>query len=368
MTNLKQELQLIEEQLEQLDEQIKSHCIAWAQEKALSLVPEEIPQDIGILQKTLEDFEGEEKRVAELTGERESLQERQKEIREQEAADEKSLAEFYVLLGRRSFDLYKRGSLPSSPGVEDLFKTLLDWEDRIRDADNELYRIRTEGEDLNLWKRMGSFIKKSSQSTKKRSAGENLSRNYRRIGERLVRDGLLPEIAGNGLSDLFEEHKGHEEATRRLKEESLKLDERLGDLDRELEEICGGVKPSRFLKKREEEKDRKEGELDEAFLRMGQSLYVREDLEGESFKHQIEDLNNQRETKIREKTLCLTEIRIGELEELLQKKIRDRAQQQEKVDRETEKLNVLAGETEDLEKKKKQLEKEKGDLTSSLSV
>ncbi len=367
MTSQKQELQAIEDQLVQLDEQIKAHCIAWAQEKVQSPGKEEIPGEITTLQTILEDMDSEEGEIQGKLDEKEKILGQLKEIKDKENEEEKSLSDFHIVLGKRSFDLYKKGSLTDRENLDDLFKPLLDWEDRIRNADNELYRIRSGSEEKNVLKKVQTFLKKSSQSTIKKTAGDSLGRYYGKVGERLIGEGLFPEIAQNGLSDIYAEFQEQEERSRRLRDDQDSLEKQLGTLDLRLEELCGGTKPARYLKKKEEEKESRETELDEAYLRMGQSLYAREDLNRESFKQMIDELNGQRDRKSKEKSLCLTGIRIAELDEAFQKKDREKQQQQEKVQKETDKLNLLSEEAEELEKKKAQLEKEQNELKAILS-
>ena len=358
MANLKQELKIVEEQLEQLDEQIKSHCIAWAQDEVQNLKEKDYPEEIKILQSDMEKLDCLQSDIRQLLKEKEDLVGKQKEVRETESEEMRSRTDFYQVLGRRSFDLYKKGSLAELEGLDDIFSPLLDWEDKIRNADNELYRIRSAEEDQSLFKKLGTFIKKSSQSNIKKSAGDNLNKFYKKTGERLVNEGFFTEIAQNGLSDIFNEFQNKEEVSRKLKEEQDELERNIGELDLRISDLCGSRKPGKALKATEEERDEKDRELDDAFLRMGQSLYGREPRGEESFRKLIDELNVEREAKNREKTYLLTKIRIDELDDTLQKKIKERDQQQEKWEKEKQKWEVLQTEASELEQKKIQLEKD----------
>ena len=361
MANLKQDLKNIEEQMEQLDELIQSHCIAWAQEHTSGLEKEKLPEDIGLLLSDLEALENKASEIEALVEELNEIKDKQTRVKDSESEENRARGDFYQVLGRRSFDLYKKGTLADSEGLDELFRPLLEWEDKIRNADNELYRIRSEQEDKSFFKKMGAFIKKSSQSTIKKNAGDNLNKHYKKAGERLIKEGYFNAIAQNGLSDIYEDFQNKEETTRKLREEQQTLSGREEELESRLNELCGGNKPPKALKLLKEENSRMDGELDSAYLRLGQTLYSGKD-PGEPYRKLVDELKKEREEKNREKIVCVTGIRIQELDEDLQKKQKETDQQQEKAEKEQLKWESLKSETDELLKKKIQLEKEREDL------
>ncbi|MDC7223601.1 MAG: hypothetical protein PQJ60_07645, partial [Spirochaetales bacterium] len=350
------------EQLEQLDEQINSHCIAWAQEYTKNLKEDEYPSEIKELLNEIESLDEAQQSIKGLLEEREQIVEQQNTVKSSESEELKSRSDIYQVLGRRAFDLYKKGALNESEGLDEIFRTLLDWEGKIRHADNELYRIRSQEDSSNVFRKLGTFLKKSSQSTIKKSAGDNLNRHYGKTGERLIREGFFTEIAQNGLSDVYDEFQDKEELSRKLKEEQASLETSGRALEEKLDELCKGSRPHRALKHMEEQREEREKDLDGAFLRMGQALYG-ENSENGSFRNVINDLYKSREMKNSEKARCLTDIRIAELEEKLEKKLKERDQQEEKVNREKEKWEELKKESAELEQKKGQLQKERDELS-----
>ncbi len=361
MANLKQKLKGIEDQLEQLDEQIQSHCIAWAQEYTAGLSRKECPEEIGKLLEDIERIDRDYAAIDSLAREIEEIRSAQTKIRESESEEIKARADFYLILGRRAFDLYKKGALSETEGLDGIFEPLLNWEDKIRNADNELFRIRSEEGEKSFFRKMGTFIKKSSQSSIKKSAGDNLNKYYKKAGERLINDGYFNAIAQNGLTDIYEEFQSKNETSRKLREEleSLSMSEK--EREQKIAELCRGNKPAKALKVLEDEKGERDGELDKAYLRLGQSLYSGEE-EGKPFRGLVDELKKEREEKSREKVLCVTGIRIEELDEQLQKKRKEADQQKEKAEKERLKWEALEGEAEELLVKKTQLESEKAEL------
>jgi chromosome segregation ATPase len=356
LSKITQTLNEIEEQLIQLDEQINSHCIAWAQEYIEKLAANECPDDIKALQADIEDITQKQNRFDDLVEKRESALKKQKTIKSTESEELKSRSDIYQVLGRRAFELYKKGAIQETEGLSKIFNPLLDWENVIRDADNELYRIRSGEEKQNAIKKFGTFLKRSSQTTKKKSAGDNLNKHYSKAGEMLIKEGYFTEIAQNGLSDIYDEFQDKEKHSRKLQEEQMELISYLAELDCQIDELSEGQRLHKAIKSLDEQKEEKDNDLDNAFLFLGKSLYGGESDSG-SFREILNELNQEREKLTKSKNDCLTEIRLEKLTEKLEESTRDRDKQKEKVEKETEKWNSIKKEVQDLENTIKQLEK-----------
>jgi CII-binding regulator of phage lambda lysogenization HflD len=104
------------------------------------------------------------------------------------------------------------------------------------------------------------------------------------------------------------------------------------------------------------------------FLRLGQELYGSESNKNESYRKLIDELNQERNDKVNNKSALLIEIRLGELEESLQKKEKDLKQQKEKIGREQEKFDSLEQEKDTLTTKIKQLKIEHKSVLKKIEV
>ncbi|MDC7219728.1 MAG: hypothetical protein PQJ59_07300 [Spirochaetales bacterium] len=353
------ELKDIEEKIEQLEVQINSHCIAWAQDDLSSRPEEDLPAEISSVQDRITELEDKKISIEELLKKRESLNDQKKTIKSSETEELKSRSDIYQVLGRRAFELYKKGSLNDSEGLDNIFSPLLEWEDRIRHADNELYRIRSREEEGTFIHRMGALIKRSTQSTRKKAAGDSLNKYYGKAGEQLIKEGYFTEIAENGLSDIYDEFQNKEKYSRQLREEEAELDRSLEKLDDELDELCDGVRPQRAIKGIEDARDAADLELDEAYLSLGKVLYDEKKKGGATFGKVIDELKGEYEILNREKARCLIEKRLSELKESFEKKVKERDQQKVRVDREQAKWENLRDETEEISRSLVQLESER---------
>lgn len=360
----KQDLIQLEEDISALDEQLKNHCIAWAQDE-LSKAKEE-PTEIIAIQNEIDVLDEKIRRVRELLKNREDGLARKKEIRKSESEGHKAMGDFYQVLGKRSFELYKKGQIQHNVDLDDIFNPLMSYEDKIRTADNELYRIRT-SEKSNIFDKMGSLLKKSTQTSKKKNAGDGLSKQYKKTGEALIKEGFFNDIAQSGLSDIYDEFQVKEERNRQFTDELEQLETQRVEIEKELNEITQNAGASKGLRSYEKDLEEAEEKLDDALLRFGQELYGREAKGKEPFRDLIDELNVKREAKLNRKLSLLTEIRLDEIKSDIDKIERDIQAQQERVGREQEKLDSLLEEKKNTDTKRDKLESELKELNDSMN-
>jgi chromosome segregation ATPase len=368
MSNINQKIQNLEDEIDSIDEQIKNHSIVWAQEYFSSLKKNEKPVEIIELNTLFETIDKKIGRLRELEQEELDLQNKIKEIKQSESEEYKGWSNFYQSLGKRSFELYKKGQMNDSDELDDLFNPLMEYENQIRNADNELFRIRNKDEDKKILNRVGNFIKKSTQSSKKKSAGDALQKQYKKTGEALIKDGYFNEVAQNGLSDIYDEFQNKEALSKKFKDELVELSNRIDVIELEIDELSEKKGSSRGIKNLESKLEETENKLESAFLRLGQELYGSESNKNESYRKLIDELNQERNDKVNNKSALLIEIRLGELEESLQKKEKDLKQQKEKIGREQEKFDSLEQEKDTLTTKIKQLKIEHKSVLKKIEV
>lgn len=272
MSDFRKELKSAEEKATQWEEQISTSLSNLGQlliKKKKS--DPSFTEPIEELQKKLEKNTEQKEQLEKIQKALEDLNKTRKLQKEQlkELEEEKEI--LFTEIGQEAYRLHKHKAW-EEPSYKPVFEKLTRLEDKILEAENELYRLRSTVNSGSILNKIKSTFKTKARQSSKKNAGENMDKQYRKVAELLFAFNSFEPLLQEHLPELYKRYIQHSKRSEKYEEnmeslgtEETKLLDKAGDNAKNL---------SKAIRQINDNNEILEEELDVQFITLGQDFWT----------------------------------------------------------------------------------------------
>lgn len=289
----------------------------------------------------------------------EELKESSKALQDQILQQKPLWNDLYSNIGSESFKLHKRGEL-QDPGYGPVFEKLYRLEERIKNADNDLYQLRSNVRPKGIWNRLNKSIKEKTNQGKKKIAGDSMTKQLQQIGELLLGFTFFEQSFSEILPVQAEQFL-------HLRDQKEEWDEKLRDYQEQEEALIGkaGVPASHItksLKQLQHELEQFQEELDHLYLNLGRHAWENHSIpkELDAQTKELESLQTSIESAERGVEKIKTSIALEQL-------MKNRDDWQKKKEKKEQQIADMNKDLKAINEALKGLDKEKADFEKQIA-
>jgi len=364
MKEIKRQLEDVRDEQLEWEEQIQQFFINLGQ----LLLKEEIEPSFRepIDQKKELIDEGQKKIISlnEILSSLNVLQEKEKDLKQRIEEYHKGMVDIYEEIGMEAYRLNKQG-IWDEPGYQAVFEKLQKLEDKIQDADNDLFKLRTSLTSKGFFTKLNRKVREKTNQTIKKSAGDNMKKQYTKAGELLLEFASFEPHFQTELPELYKRYSAEAEVLEDLNNQLDDIEVERSKLQTKADVEIRNI--SKEITSTKQANEVLEEELEMLFLNLGKDHWENKKIP-DSWKdqkdqyHALEEKRDLCVWKIEELQAQLSIDAMENDKQVLDKKRLKKLEQQEELQKDIntleESINGIDTDMKEARKKMKKLQKQ----------